>query len=159
MGVGVRTGSTRHVGHFWPIVPAPCDCEDGEFGGMKIGRGNRSTRRKPAPEPLCPPHNPTWPDPDANPGRRCAKPATNRSSYGRSCASCRRIQLPKLITYLENDQKCSWYKIMCMLIWPCSCLESWPLGIHHIPRLRLHRSSMFVHSCEITNFQGCILYS
>jgi hypothetical protein len=23
------------------IVPAPGDCEDGEFGGMKIGRGNR----------------------------------------------------------------------------------------------------------------------
>jgi hypothetical protein len=28
------------------------DC--GEIGGMKIGRGNRSTRRKPAPAPLCP---------------------------------------------------------------------------------------------------------
>jgi hypothetical protein len=29
------------------------DCR--EIGGMKIGRGNRSTRRKPAPAPLCPP--------------------------------------------------------------------------------------------------------
>jgi hypothetical protein len=38
----------------WPIVPAPGDYDDGEFGGMKIGRGNRSTRRKPAPAPLCP---------------------------------------------------------------------------------------------------------
>jgi hypothetical protein len=28
------------------------DC--GEIGGMRIGRGNRSTRRKPAPVPLCP---------------------------------------------------------------------------------------------------------
>jgi hypothetical protein len=28
------------------------DC--GAIGGMKIGRGNRSTRRKPAPAPLCP---------------------------------------------------------------------------------------------------------
>jgi hypothetical protein len=28
----------------WPIVPAPGDCDDGEFGGMKIGRGNRSAR-------------------------------------------------------------------------------------------------------------------
>jgi hypothetical protein len=34
------------------------DYGDGEFGGMKIGRGNRSTRRKPAPEPLCPPQIP-----------------------------------------------------------------------------------------------------
>jgi hypothetical protein len=48
VGGGVQTGSSRHVGHFWPIVPAPCDCEDEEFDGMKIGRGNRNTRRKPA---------------------------------------------------------------------------------------------------------------
>jgi hypothetical protein len=54
VGGGVHTGSTRHVVHFWPIVAAPGDCEDGEFGGMKIGRGNRSTRRKPGPTPLCP---------------------------------------------------------------------------------------------------------
>jgi hypothetical protein len=36
------------------------DC--GANGGMKIGRGNRSTRRKPAPAPLCPqqiPHDQT----------------------------------------------------------------------------------------------------
>jgi hypothetical protein len=32
-----------------PIVPATGD--DGEIGGI-IGRGNRSTRRKPAPVPL-----------------------------------------------------------------------------------------------------------
>jgi hypothetical protein len=37
-----------------PIVPAPGDYDDGEIGGM-IGRENRSTRRKPAPEPLFPP--------------------------------------------------------------------------------------------------------
>jgi hypothetical protein len=32
------------------------DC--GEIGGMKIGRGNRNTRRKPAPAPLYPPQIP-----------------------------------------------------------------------------------------------------
>jgi hypothetical protein len=42
----------------WPIVPAPGDYDDEEFGGMKIGRGNRSTRRKLAPAPLCPPQIP-----------------------------------------------------------------------------------------------------
>jgi hypothetical protein len=42
----------------WPIVPAPGDYDDGEFGIMKIGRGNRSTRRKPAPATLCPPQIP-----------------------------------------------------------------------------------------------------
>jgi hypothetical protein len=41
----------------WPIVPATGDCEDGEFGGIN-GRGNRSTRRKPAPTPLCSPQIP-----------------------------------------------------------------------------------------------------
>jgi hypothetical protein len=40
-----------------PIVPAPGDYDDGEIGGM-IGKGNRNTRRKPAPMPLCPPQNP-----------------------------------------------------------------------------------------------------
>jgi hypothetical protein len=29
--------------------------EYGAFGEMRIGRGNRSTRRKPAQIPLCPP--------------------------------------------------------------------------------------------------------
>jgi hypothetical protein len=31
------------------------DDDYGAIGGMKIGKGNRSTRRKPAPAPLCPP--------------------------------------------------------------------------------------------------------
>jgi hypothetical protein len=38
----------------WPIVLSPDDYDDGKVGGMKIGRGNRSTRRKPAPAPFCP---------------------------------------------------------------------------------------------------------
>jgi hypothetical protein len=38
----------------WPIVPTPGDYDDGKFGGMKIGRGNRSTLRKLAPAPHCP---------------------------------------------------------------------------------------------------------
>jgi hypothetical protein len=41
-------------GHYWPIVPAPGDCEYGEAGGMNgFDRGNRSTRRKPATNPTC----------------------------------------------------------------------------------------------------------
>jgi hypothetical protein len=46
----------------WPLVPDPDD-EYGAFGGMRIDRGNQSTRRKPAPVPICPPQNPhdlTW---------------------------------------------------------------------------------------------------
>jgi hypothetical protein len=56
------------------------DC--GTIGGMKIGRGNRSTRRKPAPEPLCPPQIPHDQTQARTPGRRGGKPATNRLSYG-----------------------------------------------------------------------------
>jgi hypothetical protein len=62
----------------WPIVPAPGDYDDGEFGATKIGRGNRSTRRKSAPEPLCSPQIPL----DPTRGRRSGKPATNRLRYG-----------------------------------------------------------------------------
>jgi hypothetical protein len=40
-----------------PQMIDECDC--GAIGGMKIGRGKRSTRRKPAQVPLCPPQNPT----------------------------------------------------------------------------------------------------
>jgi hypothetical protein len=46
----LRTAATKR-----PIVPAPGDYDDGEIVGMMIGRGNRSTRRKPAPVPLYPP--------------------------------------------------------------------------------------------------------
>jgi hypothetical protein len=38
-------------------VSAPGDYDNGEIGGM-IGKGNRSTRGKPAPVPLCPPQIP-----------------------------------------------------------------------------------------------------
>jgi hypothetical protein len=41
-----------------PFVPAPRDYDDGEIGGMMIGRGNRSTRRNPTPVPLFPPQIP-----------------------------------------------------------------------------------------------------
>jgi hypothetical protein len=51
-------GSTRHGGHWLAYCTCPGDYDDGEFGGMNIGRGNRSTRRKPAPAPLCPPQIP-----------------------------------------------------------------------------------------------------
>jgi hypothetical protein len=50
-----------------PLIGLLCqplgDYDHGEIGGIIIGRGNRSTRRKPAPVPLCPPQKPhdlTW---------------------------------------------------------------------------------------------------
>jgi hypothetical protein len=54
---GVQLGPLGTAATNRPIVPAPGDYDDGETGGM-IDRGNRSTRRKPAPVPLCPPQTP-----------------------------------------------------------------------------------------------------
>jgi hypothetical protein len=54
---GVQLGPLGTAATNRPIVPASRDYDDGEIGGM-IGRGNRSTRRKPAPMPLCPPQTP-----------------------------------------------------------------------------------------------------
>jgi hypothetical protein len=56
LGSGVQLGPLVTAATDWPIVPAPDD--DGEFGGMKIVKGNRSTQRKPAPAPLFPPQIP-----------------------------------------------------------------------------------------------------
>jgi hypothetical protein len=63
----------------WPPIGLLCQPPgdyDGEIGGMIIGSGNWSTRRRPAPMPLCSNANPTC-CPDVNPGRRGGKPATN----------------------------------------------------------------------------------
>jgi hypothetical protein len=56
LGGGVQLGPLRTAATNSPIVPAPGDHDDG-IGGM-IGRGNRSTQRKPVPVPLCPPQIP-----------------------------------------------------------------------------------------------------
>jgi hypothetical protein len=53
VGGGVQLGPLGTAATNRPIVPAPGDYDDGEIGGM-IGRETRSTRRKPAPVPLCP---------------------------------------------------------------------------------------------------------
>jgi hypothetical protein len=44
-------------------------------GGIEVLGENLPQRH------FCPSQNPTWPDPDLNPGRRGGKPATNGLSY------------------------------------------------------------------------------
>jgi hypothetical protein len=56
------------------------DC--GVIGGMKIGGGNRSIRRKPAPAPFCPPQIPLDQTRARTRAAAGGKPATNRLSYG-----------------------------------------------------------------------------
>jgi hypothetical protein len=53
VGGGVQLGPLGTAATNRPIEPPPGDYDDGEIGGM-IGKGNRSTRRNPAPLPLCP---------------------------------------------------------------------------------------------------------
>jgi hypothetical protein len=50
---GVELGPLGTAATNRPIVPDPCYYDDGEIDGM-IGRGNRSTPRKPDPMPLYP---------------------------------------------------------------------------------------------------------
>jgi hypothetical protein len=51
---------------YQPRMIGEGDCE--ENGGMKIGKGNQSTRRKPAPAPLCPPQKTHLSRPGFEPG-------------------------------------------------------------------------------------------
>jgi hypothetical protein len=69
---GVQLGPLGTAATDWPIVPAPRDYDDGEFG----------TWRKPAPAPLFPPQIPLDQTRVLNPDRRGGKPANNRLSYG-----------------------------------------------------------------------------
>jgi hypothetical protein len=58
VGGGVQLGPLGTAATNLPIVPVPGEYEEGEFGGMMIGRENRSTRRKPTPATLYPPQIP-----------------------------------------------------------------------------------------------------
>jgi hypothetical protein len=57
VGVGIQLGPLDTATTNRPTVPAPGDYDDGQISGM-IGRGYGSTRRKPAPVPLCSPQTP-----------------------------------------------------------------------------------------------------
>jgi hypothetical protein len=54
---GARLSPLGTAPTIWLTVPIPDDDDDdcGIIGEMRIDRGNRITRRKPAPVPLCPP--------------------------------------------------------------------------------------------------------
>jgi hypothetical protein len=82
VGGGVHLGSLGTAATDWATVSDPGDYDDGEFGGMKNDRGNRSTWRKPAPAPIFPPQIPLDQTPGLDPGCRGGKPPTNCLSYG-----------------------------------------------------------------------------
>jgi hypothetical protein len=48
----------------------------------RLARETEVLRENLPQRPFCPSQNPTWPDPNLNPGRRGGKPVTNHLSYG-----------------------------------------------------------------------------
>jgi hypothetical protein len=99
---------------YWPIVPGPGDCENGEFGGIN-GRGNRSTQRKPAPTPLCPPQisldqNRDWTRAAAVGSQRLtastmARPYLPIRAWHRNLRSARWIQSTSRIQFFKFNYK------------------------------------------------------
>jgi hypothetical protein len=82
---------TRYCGHFWPIVQ-PQMIDEGDCGaivGMKIDRGNRSTQRKSAPAPFCPPQIPL----DQTRAR------TRSAAVGSQRLTARAMARPKILPY------------------------------------------------------------
>jgi hypothetical protein len=74
----------------WPLIgllyqPLMID-NYGAVGGMRIGRGNGSTRRKPATVQLFPPQIPYDLTQARTRACRCGKPSTNRQGYVTPCS-------------------------------------------------------------------------
>jgi hypothetical protein len=78
-GVESKLGPLGTSATNWPIVSIPDDCEDGEFCGMKIGRGKYS--EKTCLSATLSTTNPNLPEPGSNPDHRGGKPATKRIPY------------------------------------------------------------------------------
>jgi hypothetical protein len=76
---------SQHCGHIG-LLCIPRMIHEGDCGVISGAngdcRGNRRTRRKPAPAPLCPPQIPHDQVRFGTPDRSGGKPATNRLSYG-----------------------------------------------------------------------------
>jgi hypothetical protein len=62
------------------------DDDFGAVGGIRIGRGNRSTQRN-LPSATLLTTNPTWTDLGSNPGRRGGKSATNPLNSGNASSA------------------------------------------------------------------------
>jgi hypothetical protein len=91
---GVHTGSTRHCGHNWPIVPVPGDCEDGEVGGLKwFWQGKPKYSEKTCPGAILSTTNPT-----------CQTRARTRAAaVGSQRLTASAMARPSLGSYTDNS--------------------------------------------------------
>jgi hypothetical protein len=110
---GVQLGPLGTAATNRPIVPAPGDYDDGEIGGM-FGRGNRSTRRKLAPVPLCPPQTP-----------QAARTRTWVAAVGSQRPTAWATARPHR---LLSHYYCSTYYVFCLLL--SSCLAAAAKSVH-----------------------------
>jgi hypothetical protein len=122
--------------------PRMMDDECRAVGGMRIARGNRSTRRKSAPMSLCPPQNPH--DLGSNRGRRCGKPVTNRLSYGKALFLCLLSQLLEIMTLCHSTRSVAFIRLI-RLLWNwctnCNAEMLWCVGLHCIEFSKIQRKA------------------
>jgi hypothetical protein len=107
----VGTKNARYSGHSSAYCTWPGWTDEyGAFGGIKIGRGNRSTARKPVVMPLCPPQIPH----DTSRRYRGTKPATKRLAYlqpvkQRSSVDAGVVSLTALSRVCQALKRQTWY--------------------------------------------------
>jgi hypothetical protein len=81
VGGGVHLGPLGTMVTNRPIMPVLGDYDDGEIGGIMVGRGTEVLGEN-LPQCRFVHHKPHMLCPDVNPGCRGGKPATNHLSYG-----------------------------------------------------------------------------
>jgi hypothetical protein len=103
-----------------PIVSAPGDYDDGEFGGM-IDRGNRSTRKKPTPVPLCPPQT-------LHVVRTRTRAAAVGSQWLTAWATARPIWVVSTANDENSNKNSSWKYVYCIWVRLCTLFEFMPFA-------------------------------
>jgi hypothetical protein len=98
VGGGVQLGPLGTAATNRPIVPALGDYDDGEIAGM-IGRGNRSTRRKPAPvpQPQTPHAARTWTRAAAVGSQRLTEASHNSGAWGNGSKTPRILNVVSIL--------------------------------------------------------------
>jgi hypothetical protein len=136
LGTGATTGLL-----YQPQMIDDGDCE--VVGGMKIGKGNQSTRRKPPPTPLCPPqiqHDQT---------RARTRAAAVRSQR----LTARAMARPKMYI-LHVSTKVGHFQVSLKMLMKLLCFSPSIQFLGTFPRLCAHvcygdGSWMFVETCSV----------
>jgi hypothetical protein len=109
---GVQLGPFGTTATSRLTVPASGDYDDGETGGVMIGKGNRSTQKKPAPMPICPPQT-IHACLDANPGLRgliCGGQSGSGAGFLRVLRFLLPIFIPPISPQSPSPIIRGWYK-------------------------------------------------